>query len=209
MLEEDLWCIKYTGEKMSKSYLTPNQVAELLMVTPTAVRQWAEKGDLKALVTPGGHRRFLPADVEHFASERGVYLSLGRSEQLRVLIVDDNEQLTRYLVKLLEEFPEQIVTEVANDGFAAGLKVREFEPDVILLDLMMPGMNGFQVCRLLKAGATTKAIRLIAMTGYPSDENIKLILSVGAEVCLAKPIDEQVLLKHLGLGEFIQKNKQA
>jgi len=182
-----------------KSYLTPNQVAELLMVTPTAVRQWAEKGDLNALTTPGGHRRFLPVEVESFARKRGLTLNLGNTGTLRVLIVDDDEQLMRYLTKLLEGFPEQIVVETVNESFAAGLKIREFEPHVILLDMMMPGLNGFEVCRLLKAEPKTRVIRVIAMTGYPSSENIEQIINAGAEVCLPKPINEQVLLEQLGL----------
>jgi len=169
------------------------------MVSPTAVRQWAEKGDLCALTTPGGHRRFLHDEVERFAREKGLTLNMGKGGALRVLIVDDDEQLMRYLVKLLEGFPEQIVVETANDGFVAGLKIQEFKPNIILLDLMMPGLNGFEVCHMLKVGPNTKAIRVIAMTGYATAENIENILSAGAEVCLPKPIDEQKLLKHLGL----------
>lgn len=191
---------------MSKSYLTPNQVAELLMVSPTAVRQWAEKGALNALTTPGGHRRFLPREVERFARERGLTLNLGDVDggALRVLIVDDDEQLVRYLVKLFDEFREEVITETANDGFVAGLKIREFEPHIVLLDLMMPGLNGFDVCRLLKVGSNTKSTRVIAMTGYASSENVEKILAAGAEACLVKPIDVQVLLEHLGLNQQVK-----
>ncbi|HEC12459.1 MAG TPA: response regulator [Acidiferrobacteraceae bacterium] len=186
---------------MPKSYLTPNEVAELLMVSPTAVRQWAEKGDLNALTTPGGHRRFLPGEVERFARKRGLTLNTGTSGALRVLVVDDDVQLTRYLAEYLNGYQDEVVTQTVNDGFAAGLKVREFNPHIVLLDLMMPGINGFQVCRLLKAGPDTKVIRIIAMTGYPSLENVEKIMAVGADACLSKPIDGQMLLKHLGLNQ--------
>lgn len=189
---------------MSKSYLTPNQVAELFMVSPTAVRQWAEKGELNALTTPGGHRRFLPREVARFARNRGLTLNPTQTGALRILIVDDDEQVMRYLVELLNGFGEEVVTETASDGFVAGLKVHEFEPHVILLDLMMPVLNGFQVCSLLKAEPTTKAIRVIAMTGYPSPENVKKIIVAGAEACLPKPIDEQVLFEHLGLTQQVK-----
>lgn len=186
---------------MKKTYLTPNQVAELLMVSTAAVRQWSEKGELQALTTPGGHRRFMPSEVERFARKRGLTLNLVDDSTLRVLIVDDDVQLTRYIIALLKGFPEQVVTESACDGFAAGLKVREFKPHIVLLDLMMPGMNGFNVCRLLKEDPNTKAVRIIAMTGYPTKENVEQILEAGAEVCLSKPIDEKALLEHIGLKE--------
>ena len=55
----------------NKAYLTPNEVAELLMVSPITVRSWAQKGLLVAKVTPGGHRRFLKSDVERFVRESG------------------------------------------------------------------------------------------------------------------------------------------
>lgn len=186
---------------MNKPYLTPNQVAELLMVSPTAVRQWAEKGELSALTTPGGHRRFLPREVERFARKRGVTLNVGENGALRVLIVDDNAPLTRYLKALLAGFPEQVVVDAASDGFVAGLKIREFAPDVVLLDLMMPGLNGFEVCRLLKSDPKTTSVRVIAMTGHPSPGNVEQIRNAGAEVCLSKPLDESVLLNLLGLEE--------
>src|ERR1700747_1579164 len=63
------------GRRMKKSkhktHLTPNEVAELLMVNPVTVRQWAARGLLRSLSTPGGHRRFLLSDVEEFARSRG------------------------------------------------------------------------------------------------------------------------------------------
>ena len=185
----------------SKSYLTPNEVAEMLMVSPTAVRQWAEKGDLVALTTPGGHRRFKPADVDRFAKKRGLTLNLSDEGGIRILIVDDDTQLVRYLVALFSGFKEEVTVEAVNDSFKAGLKINQFKPHIVLLDLMMPGLNGFEVCTVLKALPSTKSIRVIAMTGFPSKENVDKILSAGAEVCLSKPLDESLLFEHIGLSK--------
>jgi len=188
-----------TKKLLSKAYLTPNQVAELMMVSPATVRQWAEKGELNALTTPGGHRRFLPADVERFARDKGVALVTAATEEMRILVVDDDVQLSRYLEALFEGFENKVVVKTVNDSFRAGFKVKSFNPHVVLLDLMMPGMDGFEVCRLLKSEPSTKAVRVIAMTGYPTPENIEKILDAGAEACLSKPLDETVLLERLGL----------
>jgi len=186
---------------MSKSYLTPNKVAELLMVSPTAVRQWAEKGELSALLTPGGHRRFLPSEVERFARSRGITLNLCESEDLRVLIVDDDEGMSLFLTELLESVDDSVLAETANNGFAAGLKVRKLKPQIVLLDLMMPGLDGFQVCRLLKSDPATKSIRIIVMTGYASPENVESAILAGAEACISKPIDTDDLMQRLGLSK--------
>jgi excisionase family DNA binding protein len=187
------------GKSVRKSYLTPNQVAELLMVTPAAVRQWTEKGELSALTTLGGHRRFLPADVDRFAEKHGLTLNKAEEGLLRVLIVDDDEQFSGYLQQLLLEYADQVITDVAEDGFSAGIKMTEFKPQVVLLDLMMPNLNGFEACRLLRSTLGQGKVYIIAMTGYPTPENVKKIIAAGADVCLAKPIDSTVLLKHIGI----------
>jgi excisionase family DNA binding protein len=183
----------------TKWYLTPNEVAEMLMVSPVTVRQWAKKGELKALNTPGGHRRFMRRDIERFARDRGLALQPAEGDRTRVLIVDDDEQIRGYLVELLAECSGDVTVETARDGFEAGQKVNTFQPHVLLLDLMMPGLNGFEVCRFLKEQPATKAIRIVAMTGYATKENVDLILSAGAERCVAKPLDPDALLEALGL----------
>jgi two-component system cell cycle response regulator len=64
---------------------------------------------------------------------------------------------------------------------------------------MMPGMDGFEVCRRVKNDPATATIRVIAMTGYPTEENIKRILAAGAESCMTKPVDHAELLAVLDL----------
>ncbi len=185
-----------------KSYLTPNEVAELLMVSPVTVRQWAQKGELKAMTTPGGHRRFLIEDVESFARQRGIDLVIrpgGKTGGLRIMVVDDDRQLAGFIVELLRSRDPDIVTEISHDGFDAGRKVQMFQPDIILLDLMMPGINGFEVCQILKQDPATRGIRIIAMTGYHARENIDKIIAAGAETCLSKPVDTELLLQAIGI----------
>lgn len=186
-------------QKKTKSYLTPNEVAQLLMVSPVTVRQWAQKGQLHALTTPGGHRRFTRQEVERFAREYDIALQPSAGDGMRILIVDDDRQFAGYLVELLSGVSGDIVVETAGDGFEAGRKVETFQAHVVLLDLMMPGMNGFEVCRLLKDEPATKATRIIALTAYPSQENVEKILAAGAEVCLGKPIEADSLLAAIGI----------
>jgi excisionase family DNA binding protein len=176
-----------------KGYLTPQQVADKLLVSPVTVRGWALRGLLKAEVTPGGHRRFLASEVERFAQERHHH---EERAQARILIVDDNQSLARYLQDFL--CTHNLITETAFDGFDAGWKLQSFHPDILLLDLMMPRLNGFDVCRQIRENPDTKHIRVIAMTGYPSPTNEERILSEGAECCLNKPIDELALIEAIG-----------
>ncbi len=194
-------------EKKAETYLTPGQVAKMLMVSPAALRVWAEKGDIKALTTPGGHRRFLPVEVKRFAAERGIKNLDESKKKISILIVDDESQLLSYLSKVLKKYSDLVDVEIADNGFSAGVKVNELKPNIILLDLMMAGLDGFGVCKQIKSTPLTSNTRVIAMTGFPSTENVEKILSLGAEVCLSKPINKDELLKLIGIEEHL-KNEQ-
>jgi len=182
-----------------KMYLTPNEAAELLMVSPVTLRQWAQKGWIKAYNTAGGHRRFLYHDLEYFADERGLTLMHADNSRTRILIVDDDPQLSGYLDELLSGASVDLEIKTAYDGFDAGGKIQTWKPHILLLDLMMPGLNGFEVCHQIKNNPATQDIRIITMTGYHTPENVERILNAGAEACMAKPLDTDTLLILLGL----------
>jgi len=188
--------MKKDDNRGSIDYLTPQQVAEIMMVSPVTVRQWAQKGIIKALTTPGGHRRFLRKDVEALAKAQQITTD---TPQPRIMIVDDDEQFLELYQELLESAPLPATVKTAQDGFDAGSKVRSFEPDTVLLDLNMPGLDGYSVCEKIKADSATASIRVIAITGNASTENVRRILDLGAEQCLEKPLDEDELLQILGL----------
>lgn len=180
----------------NKPYLTPSEAAKLLMVSPITVRAWAQKGLLPSETTPGGHRRFRREDIELFAKQSK---TLPKRNDIRILIVDDDKQVAGFLVEWLTGLNEPYIVSSASDGFEVGSKVYTFEPDIILLDLMMPNLDGFAVCRQIKADPDISDIRVIAMTGYLTQENEQRILEAGAETCMSKPLDLKRLLGLLQL----------
>jgi excisionase family DNA binding protein len=180
-----------------KDFLTPTEVASLFQVSPITVRQWAQKGLLKAQTTVGGHRRFARSVIHAFASSRGVALPDGKPV---LLIVDDNRSLNDYLAALFSVEVAGLEIHSAYDGFEAGRLVALHKPTVILLDVMMPGVDGIEVCRRLKSDPETAAIRVVAMTGYHSPEVEKKMLAAGAEILLRKPFASAEVLAACGLG---------
>lgn len=172
-----------------QQYLTPTQVADMFKVSPITVRQWSSSGKLKCQTTPGGHRRYLPSDIEEFAKTSGINLTTSESGPKRVLIVEDDAQLGHLLEEFISELDSELEVYRAEDGFRAGELLHTVHPDLILLDLMMPGMNGFEVCERVKRDSKTRDIKVVAMTGYSSEHNVNRILAAGAETCLSKPID--------------------
>lgn len=180
----------------SMPYLTPNEVAQLMMVSPVTVRAWSQKGLLQAEVTPGGHRRYRREEVERFARQ---WNPVGNKGPLRVLIVDDDRAVVGFLKELLDDDRYDTVVETAYDGFEAGGKMHVFLPDIVLLDFMMPGIRGVDVCRQIKQLPGPGNVRVIAMSGYLSPEIEAELLAAGAECCLAKPVDTRRLLQLMGL----------
>lgn len=177
-------------------YLTPTEVAKLLLVSPVTVRQWAQKGMIPAQTTAGGHRRFLRTDIEHFARLKGMTLP---NSELTVLVVDDDRQLNAFLVSLLTTSLVGLQVVSAFDGFEAGKIVQQDRPEVVLLDIMMPGMDGVQVCRSIKQDPDTAHARVVGMTGHHSDNIEHRITEAGAVGLLRKPFSSEDLFNLAGL----------
>jgi len=178
----------------NKDYFTPNEVAKWMMVSPVTVRGWAQRDLLQAEVTPGGHRRFRREEVERFARQ---WNPAGNKGPQRILIVDDDKTIVDLLTELLEGDERPVVVETAFDGFDAGRKVYAFQPDIVLLDLKMPGLSGAVVCKKIKEHPGNADIRVIGMTGDLTPEGRAELLAAGAECCLTKPIDMNQLLAQI------------
>jgi CheY-like chemotaxis protein len=108
--------------------------------------------------------------------------------QSTVLIVDDNPQNVELLQAFLESLPLKIVT--AADGVEALDKVAEHNPDLILLDIMMPRMSGFQVCKRLKTDPKTKDIQVLMVTALNELGDIEQATECGTDDFVSKPINK-------------------
>lgn len=182
---------------MPYSYLTSHDVAKMFMVTPVTVRQWVQKGLLQGMSTAGGHLRFTMQQIEVFARKRGLTMIPLEDKSLRILVVDDDKDQCLHIKDLLTKLTNAEI-DTAYDGFEAGWKLQLFKPNVVLLDLTMPGMDGYEVCRLIKSEPQTKHIRVIAMTGFKSKAKTDAIIEAGAEECLPKPVTAETLAEVIG-----------
>jgi len=185
-----------------KRYLTSVEIAKLMLVTTATVRQWAQKGKIPAQVTPGGHRRYYIKDVEAFAASMGINIyAQSRDQTPRVLVVDDDDNVRNFILDFLSANMENAELESAENGFVAGQKVIQFNPTVVVIDIMMPGISGIDVCKQIRENPPTQNIKIIAVTGYNSAENVSAVLKAGADVCLKKPLDLAEFREALGLND--------
>lgn len=172
------------------SVFTTHKVARIFGVNPGTVVRWIRDGHIKAYRTIGGHFRIPRDDLVKFFNECG-RISPARAEKtLSILVIDDDPTVFELLNRdLTTRFAGRVSIQWARDGFEGGRKVSELSPDLVFLDLMMPGINGFEVCRMIRNEKKTEKIEIVALTGYFSRENEDRILDAGAELCIAKPID--------------------
>ena len=176
-----------------RDLLTPRELADLCGVSPDTVRSWCFRKQIKFATTPGGHKRFRRQDVLDFLKERGFPLpQTDKISPIKVLVVDDEDAFRHSLVAALQKEIAFNVKEAA-DGYEAGRLIGEFEPDVLVLDIVMPGIDGFKICRDIRSRAQGDKIRIIAITGYPDKAMFQQARQAGADECLAKPIDVDTL----------------
>jgi CheY-like chemotaxis protein len=110
-----------------------------------------------------------------------------QSRETRILIADDEPPLVKLLVDVLAADPRGLALDTATDGYEALIKVGAFRPTILILDVLMPGLDGIEVCRRLKADNRGQAIKILGITAHPAA--IPALIEAGADLCLAKPID--------------------
>lgn len=178
------------GRTPVKDTYSTHDVARICCVTPTTVIRWIEDGLIPAFKTVGGHRRVRREDLERVCQERGIPFTVPTGNEVGRLLVIDDEPVVLDLVRdVLKDLSHQFDVEVARDAFDAGRLVALFRPQLIFLDLMMPGVDGFEVCARLKRDPATMHTEIIAITGYYTEANMERILAAGASGCLKKPLD--------------------
>ncbi len=153
------------------------------------IRRWIRDGRLLAFQTPGKHARIAVGNFQRFLKEYGMppYPSPGVDEAPRVLVVEDEPEVLRLLAWLIAAHPRRPTVETAVDGFDALIKVGTFRPTLLVLDLVMPKLDGLEVCRRLRANPETKNIRILAVTGRM--DMVDSVIAAGADACLTKPFE--------------------
>ncbi|MFC2091377.1 response regulator [Elusimicrobiota bacterium] len=180
--------------KEKKTYSTAD-ISKLLDVYPATVAKWIDKGELKAYVTPGGHRKVKKMDLLDFMNKYKMPIpeDFNINHCAKILVVDDEEEIVRSISRALEKKIKNCKVYSASNGFAAGHAVSSVKPEIIILDIMLPGIDGFTVCRQIREKHIDS--KIIAITGYPSEENRKKMFECGADHFFAKPFELQELME--------------
>lgn len=170
--------------------LTVSQACKYCRVSPKTIINWIDNGHIKAYKTVGGHRRIKKEDLDQFLRQKGMPVpdEPKGEERKKILVVDDDKIIVETIVQALEEdeFGYEMIS--ASDGFEAGLQVSHFKPDLVILDIMMPDLNGYKVCQKIKCNPLTKDTKIIVLSAYLDDEAFKQMKDYGADACFSKPL---------------------
>jgi excisionase family DNA binding protein len=179
-------------------------IARMLQVDPGSVANWIDQGLLKAHRTPGRHRRVVESDLQAFLVRQQMPMPPQFDAPppppppTRVLVIDSDRKVVDAIRQAVQaEHPGYEVLE-AGDGFRAGSLLADCKPSVLVMDLTMPGFDGFDICRLIKSQPQTSHIHVLATSpraGYVKHK--KDILSCGAIACLRKPLDMADLMEQM------------
>ncbi|MDA8404115.1 MAG: response regulator [Desulfobacteraceae bacterium] len=168
---------------------TVYKASQYCKVSSQTIINWIDSGYFNAYKTPGGHRRISRKDLEAFMTKQGIPIpaEVVDDGRRRILVVDDDPIIVESIVQSLEEDEHDYEVISASDGFEAGLQVNHFKPHLLILDIMMPDIKGYEVCQKIKTGKDTKDTKIIVLSAYLDEEKFKQMKENGADVCFSKP----------------------
>jgi two-component system, OmpR family, response regulator VicR len=179
----------------NKKYLTTGQAAKICRVSQRTVIRWIDSEQLKGHRFPGtgAHRRIMEADLLGFLRKNGIPVPSGlESRKKRVLIVEDEAIVSFLMEEVLQGAGYE--TKVADNGFMAGQLLESFEPDIMTLDLNMPGVPGLKVLAALRGSEKFPRIGILVVSGTPQ-EKLDEAMAKGADGVLPKPFLNSALLE--------------
>src|SRR5262245_16688140 len=174
------------SNKAAKTIYTTHEVSRLLHVNPRSVINWIEQNLLPSYRTPGGHRRIRHDDLLAFLRKHQIPIPATLVDgRFGVLIVDDEDEIVELIKNFLERQGAYDIS-TASDGISALIEVGRTKPDLLILDIMIPGVDGVEVCRRIKAEPSNKTA-IIAVSGTIEKE--RKVLQAGADAFMLKPIN--------------------
>lgn len=187
--------------KGRENLLKISEMAEKADVLVSTIRYYTDIGLIKAaMTTEGGHRLYEETPTMDRLNKikqlvaKGLTLPEIQTQideivaTKKILVVDDEPDIVEFIHDLVKDTISCKV-ESAGDGFTAGRLLHVFSPDLVILDLLLPGVDGFQVCKMIREGEETKNAKILAVTGYDSADIRDKILQSGADDYLGKPLD--------------------
>lgn len=172
-----------------KTVFTTGEAARICKVSQQTIIRCFDSGQLRGFRVPGSKFRRIPREsLIRFMKEHGIPTDAFESGRRRILIVDDDPGIVELLTDVLTE-SGKFECRAVNNGFEAGKQANEYHPDLIILDIMLPDINGKAVCEAIRRDQNLSDIRIICISGMVEEDKITELTAAGADAFMHKPLD--------------------
>jgi excisionase family DNA binding protein len=180
-----------------KSVFTTGEAADICKVSQQTIIRCFDSGRLKGFRVPGSRFRRIPRDaLVLFMKENGIPVDALNGGKRRILVVDDDPEIVELFVDVLER-DGRFEVRTANSGYDAGLATHEFNPDLIILDYMLPDINGNIVCQSIRQNTAFEQVKIIIVSGVVNQDEINDLLKSGANEFVKKPFNIEKLIERI------------
>ena len=172
-----------------KDLFTTGEAAEICRISQQTIIRCFDAGRLEGFRVPGSRFRRIPRqNLVKFMKENKIPLDSIESGKRKILIVDDDAEIIELIVDVLNR-DGRFETKTASSGYEAGMATQQFRPELILLDYMLPDVNGNVVCQTIRKNPEFENIRIIIVSGVVKQDEIAQLLKSGAQDFIRKPFD--------------------
>jgi excisionase family DNA binding protein len=184
-------------DERMKTVFTTGEAAKICKVSQQTIIRCFDNGQLKGFRVPGSRFRRIPREALYkFMKDNQIPTDALESGKRKVLLVDDELDLVELMTKVIEE-DGRFEVRIASNGFDAGMMVKEYRPDIIVLDVMLPDINGKEVCQRVRADSTLEDVRILCISGMVDDEKIQELRLAGADDFFHKPFEVEHLIDRM------------
>ncbi|MGE5611676.1 MAG: response regulator [Bacillota bacterium] len=181
-----------------KTVFTTGEAAEICKVSQQTIIRCFDSGRLKGFRVPGSRFRRIPRDaLIAFMKENGIPIDALDNGKRKILVVDDDPEIVELFVDVLER-DGRFEVKTASSGYDAGVLTHEFMPDLVILDYMLPDVNGNVVCQTIRANPEFEHIKIVIVSGVVNQEEINDLLKAGADEFVKKPFNIEKLIERIG-----------
>jgi two-component system, OmpR family, response regulator len=182
---------------MKKWAYTTGEAAKVCKLSQQTIIRCFDSGELEGFRVPGSRFRRIPRDkLVAFMQKHKIPMDGLESEKIRVLIVDDDPQIVDVLLEFLRQ-DGRFETRTAQTGYAAGVLTMEFQPDVVILDYLLPDVNGDVVCRTIRENERLADTKILVISGAANPAEVDRLLAAGADDFIRKPPNLENVLKRI------------
>jgi len=180
-----------------KAVFTTGEAAGICKLSQQTIIRCFDNGQLEGFRVPGSKFRRIPRKaLIEFMKTNGIPLDTLESDSIRVLVVDDDENIVDLFTEALGA-DGRFEMKTAMTGFDAGVLAQEFRPDVVVLDYMLPDVNGNVVCKTIRENPELSQIKIIIISGMVNPTEVEALKTAGADDFIKKPFNIEIVIDRL------------